>query len=57
MKILVVRFFEILQNIGNIEPKFGQKISIVRKLIKHKNVEENFKKWYYNFNNMHIKVV
>ena len=44
MKILVVRFFEILQNIGNIEPKFGQKISIVRKLIKHNNVEKNFKK-------------
>ena len=41
MKILVVRFFEILQNI---EPKFGQKISIVRKLIKHNNVEKNFKK-------------
>ena len=40
MKILVVRFFKILQNIGNIEPKFGQKILIVQKLIKHRNVKK-----------------
>ena len=44
MKILVIRFFKILQNIGNIEPKFGQKILILQKLIKHRNVKKNFKK-------------